>query len=111
MSDIVIREVCATAFDEHGYVRMKMLLWVYRLPRTSGRSPGAKRCTLHKCTLYRLTTVPHGVSVRPYTLLGLFPVGGRSTAIKLATGGVWILASTPLTDETKQKLAELGEVK
>ncbi|KAI0336653.1 hypothetical protein GY45DRAFT_1376877 [Cubamyces sp. BRFM 1775] len=48
---------------------------------------------------------------RPYTLLGLFPVGGRSTAIKLTSGGVWILASTPLTDETKQKLAELGDVK
>ncbi|KAI0634776.1 hypothetical protein C8Q77DRAFT_1054843 [Trametes polyzona] len=48
---------------------------------------------------------------RPFTLLGLFPVGGRSTAIKLTTGDVWILASTPLTDETKEKLAELGQVK
>ena len=53
----------------------------------------------------------YDVRTRPYTLLGLFPVGGRSTAIKLAAGDVWILASTPLTDETKQKLAELGEVK
>ncbi|KAI0646600.1 hypothetical protein C8Q79DRAFT_1010202 [Trametes meyenii] len=48
---------------------------------------------------------------RPFTLLGLFPVGGRSTAIKLASGGVWILASTPLTPETKEKLAELGDVR
>ncbi|KAI0765231.1 hypothetical protein C8Q74DRAFT_1287071 [Fomes fomentarius] len=48
---------------------------------------------------------------RPFTLFGLLPVGGRSTAIKLEAGGVWILASTPLTDETRQKLAELGEVK
>ncbi|RPD56904.1 hypothetical protein L226DRAFT_512770 [Lentinus tigrinus ALCF2SS1-7] len=48
---------------------------------------------------------------RPFTLFGLVPVGGRSTAIKLDSGGVWILASTPLTDETKQKLAELGDVK
>ena len=44
-------------------------------------------------------------------LFGFVPVGGRSTAIKLESGGVWILASTPLTDETKEKLAELGEVK
>ncbi|KAL1941902.1 hypothetical protein VTO73DRAFT_6902 [Trametes versicolor] len=48
---------------------------------------------------------------RPFTLLGVFPVGGRSTAIKLSTGEVWVMASTPLTDETKAKLAELGEVK
>ncbi|KAH9849059.1 hypothetical protein C2E23DRAFT_888658 [Lenzites betulinus] len=48
---------------------------------------------------------------RPFTLLGLFPVGGRSTAIKLSAGGVWIFASTPLTDATKEKLAELGDVK
>ncbi|KAI0824858.1 hypothetical protein BC628DRAFT_375320 [Trametes gibbosa] len=48
---------------------------------------------------------------RPFTLFGLFPVGGRSTAIKLTAGGVWILASTPLTDATKEKLAELGDVK
>ena len=66
---------------------------------------------MYTCLLYRLKTTLHCVGVRPYTLLGLFPVGGRSTAIKLASGGVWILASTPLTDETKQKLAELGDVK
>ncbi|KAI0360384.1 hypothetical protein OH77DRAFT_1418301 [Trametes cingulata] len=48
---------------------------------------------------------------RPFTLLGIFPVGGRSTAIKLAAGGVWIFASTPLTEETRAKLAELGDVK
>ncbi|TFK88552.1 hypothetical protein K466DRAFT_598542 [Polyporus arcularius HHB13444] len=48
---------------------------------------------------------------RPFVLFGTLPIGGRSTAIKLESGGVWILASTPLTDETKQKLAELGDVK
>ncbi|KAI0777379.1 hypothetical protein BD413DRAFT_516180 [Trametes elegans] len=48
---------------------------------------------------------------RPMTLRGMFPVGGRSTAIKLEAGGVWILASTPLTNETKEKLADLGDVK
>jgi hypothetical protein len=38
-------------------------------------------------------------------------VGGRSTAVKLKSGGVWILASTPLSTETKAKLDELGPVK
>lgn len=36
------------------------------------------------------------------------PVGGRSTAIKLNNGSIWLLASTPLNDETKAKLEELG---
>ncbi|CCM05095.1 uncharacterized protein FIBRA_07302 [Fibroporia radiculosa] len=47
----------------------------------------------------------------PFSRFGLFPVGGRSTAIKLRNGDVWIMASTPLTDETKQKLQEIGPVK
>ena len=47
----------------------------------------------------------------PFTLLGFFPLGGRSTAIKLSEGGVWLLASTPCSEETKAKLNELGEVK
>ncbi|KAK0449581.1 uncharacterized protein EV420DRAFT_1646907 [Desarmillaria tabescens] len=38
------------------------------------------------------------------------PFGGRSTAIKLQNGGVWVLASTPLDDATKTKLNELGPV-
>jgi len=42
---------------------------------------------------------------------GFIPFGGRSTAIKLRNGGVWVLASTPLDDETKTKIDELGEVK
>ncbi|TCD67127.1 hypothetical protein EIP91_000467 [Steccherinum ochraceum] len=40
-----------------------------------------------------------------------FPMGGRSTAVKMKSGDVWILASTPLNDVTKNKLAELGPVK
>ncbi|KAG0149102.1 hypothetical protein CROQUDRAFT_74496 [Cronartium quercuum f. sp. fusiforme G11] len=39
------------------------------------------------------------------------PVGGRTTAIKLADNTVWVLASTPLSEETKTKLDSLGEVK
>jgi hypothetical protein len=38
-------------------------------------------------------------------------MGGRSTAIKLKDGGVWVLASTTLDAETKAKINELGNVK
>jgi len=48
---------------------------------------------------------------KPFTRLGILPFGGRSTAVKLADGGVWLIASTPLTEATKKRLAELGEVK
>ncbi|KAF8595153.1 hypothetical protein BDV93DRAFT_501488 [Ceratobasidium sp. AG-I] len=47
----------------------------------------------------------------PFARFGLFPVGGRSTAVKLQSGDVWVLASTPLNDATKSKLNELGTVK
>lgn len=48
---------------------------------------------------------------KPFARFGFLPFGGRSTAIKLPDGGVWVLASTPLNDETKHKLNELGPVK
>ncbi|EKM56514.1 uncharacterized protein PHACADRAFT_160039 [Phanerochaete carnosa HHB-10118-sp] len=47
----------------------------------------------------------------PFSRFGFVPVGGRSTAIKLSSGDVWVLASTPLNDATKSKLSELGPVK
>ena len=50
-------------------------------------------------------------ALSPFARFGLFPVGGRSTAIKLRGGDVWVLASTPLNEETKAKLDELGPVK
>jgi hypothetical protein len=46
----------------------------------------------------------------PFTRNGIFPFGGRSTAIKMKSGGVWLLASTPLEPETKDKLNALGPV-
>jgi hypothetical protein len=49
--------------------------------------------------------------IRPFSRFGIFPVGGRSTAIRLRSGGVWVLASTPLDTDTKAKLDELGQVK
>ncbi|THH01294.1 hypothetical protein EW026_g1390 [Hermanssonia centrifuga] len=48
---------------------------------------------------------------RPFTLFNRLAVGGRSTAIKLDNGKVWILASTPLTEQTREKLQELGDVR
>ncbi|ELU37964.1 hypothetical protein AG1IA_08011 [Rhizoctonia solani AG-1 IA] len=48
---------------------------------------------------------------KPFARFGIFPVGGRSTAVRLQSGDVWLLASTPLNDETKAKLNELGTVK
>ncbi|KZT08018.1 uncharacterized protein LAESUDRAFT_724492 [Laetiporus sulphureus 93-53] len=47
----------------------------------------------------------------PFARFGLFPVGGRSTAVRLQNGDVWVLASTPLTEDTKMTLRELGPVK
>ncbi|RDB30331.1 hypothetical protein Hypma_007249 [Hypsizygus marmoreus] len=47
---------------------------------------------------------------RPFARFGLIPFGGRSTAIKMRNGGVWLLASTPLEQETKSKLDELGPI-
>jgi hypothetical protein len=61
-----------------------------------------------------VTVAPASISCelnRPFARLGIFPMGGRSTAIKLREGGVWVLASTPLTQETRNKIDELGEVK
>ncbi|KAG1900311.1 uncharacterized protein F5891DRAFT_309708 [Suillus fuscotomentosus] len=48
---------------------------------------------------------------RPFARFGIIQMGGRSTAIKLRQGGVWVLASTPLTQDTRNKIDELGEVK
>jgi len=47
---------------------------------------------------------------KPFSKLGL-PFGGRSTAIKLENGDVWVVPSTPLSTETKATLAELGPVR
>ncbi|KAM5531372.1 hypothetical protein V8D89_014965 [Ganoderma adspersum] len=47
----------------------------------------------------------------PFSVMNIFPVGGRSTAIKLLNGDVWVLASTPLNESTKAKLREMGPVK
>ena len=48
---------------------------------------------------------------RPFKRWNLLPIGGRSTAIKLKSGDVWVLASTPLCNETRSKLNQMGPVK
>ena len=45
---------------------------------------------------------------RPFTRFGILPLGGRSVAVKLSNGGVWVLASTPPTEETKAAIDGLG---
>ncbi|GAA5830087.1 hypothetical protein JCM5353_000704 [Sporobolomyces roseus] len=47
----------------------------------------------------------------PFKRLGLVPFGGRSTAIKLQSGNVWLAASHPLCPETLQTIQSLGPVK
>jgi len=48
---------------------------------------------------------------RPFMRFGFLPIGGRSTAVKLSTGDVWLLASTPLTGETKAAIDNMGPLK
>ncbi|KAF5352157.1 hypothetical protein D9758_009199 [Tetrapyrgos nigripes] len=48
---------------------------------------------------------------RPFSRFGVIPIGGRSTAIKLRDGDVWVLASTPLDSKTKSTLETLGPVR
>jgi len=48
---------------------------------------------------------------RPFLRFGFLPFGGRSTAVKLQNGDVWVLASTPLTEETKSTVDKMGPVK
>jgi hypothetical protein len=64
-------------------------------------------------TVIRNVTENIATFSRPFSRFGIFPIGGRSTAIRLRgeNGGVWLLASTPLDEQTKAKLNEMGPVK
>ena len=63
----------------------------------------------HYCCLSRHP--PNSWPRSPFVRFGILPWGGRSTAIKLSTGDVWVLASTPLTEDTKSTIDKLGPVK
>lgn len=66
-------------------------------------------------TVVRSVTDSIATFSRPFARGGVVPIGGRSTAVKLrgpdGKGGVWLLASTPLDDDTRKKLEEMGSVK
>ncbi|KAF8316784.1 hypothetical protein DL93DRAFT_2165911 [Clavulina sp. PMI_390] len=62
-------------------------------------------------TVIRQVTQGVWIFSRPFARYNVVPIGGRSTAIKLATGDVWVLASTPLTPETKETIDAMGPVK
>lgn len=47
----------------------------------------------------------------PFSRFSIMPIGGRSTAVKLSNGDVWVMASTPLDEPTKETLARMGTVK
>ncbi|KAJ7089286.1 hypothetical protein B0H15DRAFT_840242 [Mycena belliarum] len=63
-----------------------------------------------KLTVIREVTTNVWTFSRPFARFGLVPIGGRSTAVKMSNGGVWVLASTALNPETKAKIDELGPV-
>ncbi|KAJ7146859.1 hypothetical protein C8R44DRAFT_579497, partial [Mycena epipterygia] len=47
----------------------------------------------------------------PFSRFGILPFGGRSTAVCLSAGDVWVVASTALTHDTKAAIDRLGPVK
>jgi len=47
----------------------------------------------------------------PFARFGIIPFGGRSTAVRLRDGSVFVAASHPLTPETKTAINEMGPVK
>jgi hypothetical protein len=47
----------------------------------------------------------------PFSRFGLIKVGGRGTIVRLQSGALAVFSPTALTDEVKQKVAEMGEVK
>lgn len=62
-------------------------------------------------TIIRQLTPTVTIFSRPFKRWGFFPVGGRSTAIKLKNGDVWVLASTTLDAPTKSTIDGMGNVK
>ncbi|CAG7849039.1 SubName: Full=Uncharacterized protein {ECO:0000313/EMBL:CCA67111.1} [Serendipita indica DSM 11827] len=62
-------------------------------------------------TIIRQLTPSVCIFSRPFKRFGILPVGGRSTAVKLRNGDIWVLASTTLDEPTKAKIDEMGNVK
>jgi len=61
-------------------------------------------------TIPRKITDDLWIFSRPFKRFGILPLGGRSVAIKLSDGTVWVLASTPPDDQTRKEIDSLGTV-
>ncbi|KAJ7054379.1 hypothetical protein C8F01DRAFT_488762 [Mycena amicta] len=48
---------------------------------------------------------------KPFSFIGFLHLGGRSVAVKLTSGDVWVMASTPLTLDTKDTIDKMGPLK
>lgn len=59
-------------------------------------------------TIIRSLTPAISIFSIPFRRFGVMPIGGRTTAIKLQDGNIWIYVSTPLQAETKAEIARLG---
>ncbi|GAC76563.1 hypothetical protein PANT_22c00086 [Moesziomyces antarcticus T-34] len=46
----------------------------------------------------------------PFSRFGILPIGGRSIAIRMRDGRLWVVPSTPLDQPTKAKIDAMGEV-
>lgn len=46
----------------------------------------------------------------PFSRFGILPIGGRSIAIKMRDGRLWVVPSTPLDEPTRAKIDAMGEV-
>jgi hypothetical protein len=47
----------------------------------------------------------------PFSRFGRIKIGGRGTIVRLQNGSLAVFSPVALTDEVKQKVSELGEVK
>ncbi|KAK7059672.1 hypothetical protein R3P38DRAFT_2837172 [Favolaschia claudopus] len=76
-----------------------------------GHSRGTLLCGFGNFVIHVSLQVTPDITIfsKPFTRY-IFPFGGRSTAIRTSTG-VWVLASTPLTHDTKAAIDKLGPVK
>ncbi|GAA94754.1 uncharacterized protein L969DRAFT_87519 [Mixia osmundae IAM 14324] len=57
-----------------------------------------------------IRSVAPGVTIfsKPFARGGFVPIGGRSTAIKLASGNVFLFASTPYNEESRQAIEDMA---
>jgi hypothetical protein len=47
----------------------------------------------------------------PFSRFGLIKVGGRGTIVRMQSGALAVFSPTALTDEVKERVASMGQVK